>query len=61
MALRQRGYTREVIDDFARYLYLPRVQGPDVLANTTVHWRDRLEDFNALGEFLQHEEGSLMR
>jgi Protein of unknown function (DUF499) len=28
--------TRQVIDDFARYLYLPRVQGPEILGNAVV-------------------------
>jgi hypothetical protein len=28
--------TRQVVDDFARYLYLPRVQGPEILTNAMV-------------------------
>jgi hypothetical protein len=28
--------TRQVIDDFARYLYLPRVQAPEILARAIV-------------------------
>jgi hypothetical protein len=28
--------TRQVIDDFARYLYLPRVEGPEILASAMV-------------------------
>jgi hypothetical protein len=52
--------TRQVIDDFARYLYLPRVQGPEILTRAMVDGIQLLtwsKDSFAYADSLDEKEG----